>query len=809
MRKFLTLGLTLLVCLSPVLAQNPNHLTMPSVDPHADSIAFAQVRARMDSIRQYRPTVAVVLAGGGARGLAHMGMLRYMEELGIPVDLVGGTSMGGLVSGLYALGYDTPYIDSLVTAIDWSVMMSDKVPDSYESYHRRHLEERFALTIPFHYEEGDVQERIRQDAALKKSLKNIETKTSDRGSEMLTQLGLSLPDGFLLGFNVRNTLSSISVGYQDSLRFEDLPIPFYCVATDMVSMHEMNWTDGDMVDAMRSTMAIPVYFRPVRTRGMILSDGGSRNNFPTDVARAMGADIIIGSEMSVPREYATLSNLPGLMMQNVSMLTTDASRINREYADILLTHTLEGYNMLSFDDESVKAIIQLGYEEALKHKEEFEALARKVGTSGIHRNGKRATDLGQEKVLIDKIDITGITEDERDRLLGARFMSKTGLYGRKEIDDILARLYGSRVFESVTYQLLGTEEPYTLVFNCQKGQTNELGLGFHIDQEEIVYLSSYIGIGTRKLSGPRLIGELKLGNNPIVNLEGAYRPKHNLPIVGLGVQGRYNQYQLSYLGNEAMFQSANARVNLFLEDPHIAYGAARLGVSLEGEPYENYLGSDFQWKGWDWKSHWFSAFTNLKLETFNDGYFPTRGVRLALDGRYVFNGYSIFLEQKALPGEHTEGKVPAYFSGVGQASAAFTAGRLTFVPTLYLGWNSAENGMINPIHSLCAGGIIPGRHADSQIPYFGYSQMPCLYDDFLASPQLDVRYRLNHTMYLSAKAALLQNAEKFGGLFTSRIDSYAFGLEFGVKTMAGPLYLDAHWCDQTHFGINLSYGFFF
>ncbi len=118
-KQLLLLSVLLPVCL---LGQN-NNLIMPSVDPVADSLAFLRVQARMDSIRAYRPTVAVVLAGGGARGMAHLGVLRYMEENGIPVDLIGGTSMGGLVAGLYSLGYDAQYLDSLVRAIDWTVMM--------------------------------------------------------------------------------------------------------------------------------------------------------------------------------------------------------------------------------------------------------------------------------------------------------------------------------------------------------------------------------------------------------------------------------------------------------------------------------------------------------------------------------------------------------------------------------------------------------------------------------------------------------------------------------------------------------------
>ena len=123
---------------------------------------------------------------------------------------------------------------------------------------------------------------------LEKVMDDIETRSSDVATEVMTQVGMGLPDGYLFGYNVRNTLSSVSVGYQDSLSFEHLPIPFFCVATDMYSMSEKNWTSGLLVDAMRSTMAIPFYFRPVRTQDMVLSDGGTRNNFPVDIAKAMG-----------------------------------------------------------------------------------------------------------------------------------------------------------------------------------------------------------------------------------------------------------------------------------------------------------------------------------------------------------------------------------------------------------------------------------------------------------------------------------------------------------------------------------------
>ena len=247
----------LLICtsLSAVVGTAQTRFSAPSVDPEGDSLAIVRVRAKMDSIRRtcHRPTVAVVLGGGGARGMAHLGVLRYLEEMGIPVDMVGGTSMGGLVSGLYSLGFGAEYLDSLVRAIDWTVMMSDKIPDSFQTYKVRRNKERFALTIPFHYDDEDMRSRIDRQTRYNKNYEQSDTRTGDMSQEMMAKVGMGLPDGFLFGYNVRNTLSSVTVGYQDSVAFDELPVPFFCVATDMLSLNEKNWTAGSLVDAMRST----------------------------------------------------------------------------------------------------------------------------------------------------------------------------------------------------------------------------------------------------------------------------------------------------------------------------------------------------------------------------------------------------------------------------------------------------------------------------------------------------------------------------------------------------------------------------
>ena len=800
------LSLAALLVSAAALAQNANGLVMPSVDPVADSIAISAVRARMDSIRKHRPTVAVVLGGGGARGMAHIGMLKYLEERGIPVDLIGGTSMGGLVSGLYALGYDAPYLDSLVKAIDWTVMMSDKVPDSYQSYKRRKHNERFALNVPFHYETEDALARLKKEMNLDKAMNGVKTHSSDMGAEVMTKLGMGLPDGFLLGYNVRNTLSSVSVGYQDSISFRELPIPFYCVATDMYSMSEKNWTSGTLVDALRSTMAIPFYFRPVRTQGMVLSDGGTRNNFPVDIARAMGADIVIGSEMPVPRSLMELSSLVSLVMQNISMMSSDAARVNRKNTDILLQHELPGYNMLSFDDESVRDIIQQGYDLAAANKEQFDEIARKVGAPQPRKvTHPRAIDLGQQKIHIGSIDVEGISDEEEAMLLGSRFIPKSGLYGRSEIEAFISYLYGTRAFESVTYRIEGDEEPYALIFDCRKGQTHDLSAGVHIDNDEIVYASLFLGLNTRKLSGWQLSTALKVGNNPILTVEGAYKPLGHLPIIGLGLNARMIQEN----GAEVTRSETYPRLDLFIEDARLVYGKMRAGISAETNSILGYNSYDGRTLHWDAKHGRLSAFANLCLDTFDESYFPTKGFRMSVNARYMFYGKQEGWDE--VTDSPAYSPIKPYFVGLSSLSGAMTSGRFTFIPHLYFGFTNATPNAIHPMHRLAAGGLVAGRYYDNQIPYFGTVRGCRTYTGFILSPQADIQFQLNRKNFLTARGALLGDNLKFSQIFRDELTppAYAFGLEFGRKTIAGPLKVGVVWDRNSHFNGYFSFGYDF
>ena len=785
---------------------------LPSADPAADSLAFARVRARMDSIRQYRPTVGLVLAGGGARGLAHLGVIKYMEELGIPVDVITGTSMGGLVGGLYALGYKHDQLDSLVRDIQWPVMMSDNIPNDFVSYKIRKYRERFVIRIPFHYDNEDLAVRLKQQRIIDKMAAEAGNSSSDMMQEALNKIGIGMPDGFLFGLNVRNMLSSVSVGYQDSLSFADLPIPYACVATDMYTLAPKYWTEGSITSAIRSTMAIPFYFRAVRGNGEILLDGGMRNNFPVDIAREMGADIIIGSDMSIHRRLDELNSPVDFVFQTITLLSSGALGPAKEMLDLGVHHELAGYNMLSFDDKSVDDIIDQGYQNAIASREMFESIAARVAgrpAPDVVRH-KPAVNLAQSGVYVDKVRFSGINDDEVSKILHKSEFPKNGIYDRDTVEKLLNKIYGTNAFESVTYHLEGHEEPYTLVLECQKGQVNDFAVGIHADTDEFVSAALHVGLGTRRLAGHRFTGDIKLGTNPSLNLDLAYRARIGLPTVGITFRNRLINTTSGYSADVSN-KFLTSAIDLYLEDSRMRFGSLKTGFTAEMNPYENYLSYGEHWIGWDWKSYWLSAFVTLRHDTFNDGYFPTKGLCFYLNGRYVFKGYSISLDPSLYNSKRgtptKDGSVPAYASILAGAEAAFSIGNdFTFLPSFHAGLYTVDQEYLNFSHLITMGGFMGGRYTERQMPFFGFPTGYRVCRNFNVSGKLDLRYRLARKNFITARGGLYIDAGTIEG-FENLAPLLAFGGELARQTVVGPLKVAVQWCDVIGFSVFASIGF--
>ena len=839
MKRWISVLLILCSLNLDIFAQNPSTTNgapdssskpiLSSADPATDEAAFAKVRARLDSIRQYRPTVGLVLAGGGARGLAHLGVIKYMEELGIPIDVVTGTSMGGLVGGLYALGYKHDQLDSLVRAIEWPTMMSDNIPNKYISYTLRKYRDKFVVRIPHHYDEDDVVDKIKNQQIVEKMAEETESNTADMLSETISRMGVGLPDGYLYGLNVRNMLSSVSVGYQDSISFADLPIPYVCVATDLYAMTPKYWTSGSITDALRSTMAIPFYFRAVRKEGEVLLDGGMRNNFPVDVAKALGADIIIGSDMSIHRELNELNSPVDFLMQTITLLASStngpAQEILANDRNVGVHHELKGYSMLSFDEASVNDIIDQGYRNARENQAMFQAIAAEVAgrpDPGVARH-RPAVNLALRKVRVREIRFDGIGEHERSRIQYMDDVPADGLYDRAIIERLLNDIYGTNAFEAVAYHLEGTEEPYTLVFECQKGQTNDFAVGVRADTDETVAVALRYGIGTRRLTGLRFQADLKLGTNPSFSVDWGTKSRVGLPSYGIIFRGRLLNTTAGYVGEENRRKLTMA-TDVYLEDTRIHSGSMRLGLSAEMDPYSHHLSPvEFQ-NRWNWKDHWLSAFANFKYDTFNDGYFPTRGVRIGLKGRYVFKGYSSDLDPDT-PRWNEEwatttegGKVPRYITTMGSLEAALSIGEhFTVLPKLYAGWyrpfgvnlrDVSPYPYVNIRHVVTVGGFIPDRYTENQIPFFLWSNGYRETFGVSTLGQLDLRYGFGRKHYITIRGGAFSDIYSLDTLSAEDM-IWGVGAEYALKTLVGPLKVAAQWGPGFGASVYASIGFDF
>src|SRR5215475_1203099 len=320
-----------------------------------------------------RRRIGLVLSGGGARGLAHIGVLEWFEQHRIPVDYIAGTSMGGLLGGLYATGMRPEEISRLTSRLDWDKLLSG--PPSYDELSFRRKEDRRAYPSILEFGWRD---------------------------------GLRLPLAINPAHYIGLLLDRLTLPYSTVTSFDDLPIPFRCVATDMIAAQPVVLKDGSLAQALRATMAIPGIFTPIEIGGKVLADGGLLDNVPSGVVQAMGADLIIAVNVGTPlgtRE--DLQSLPGILSQVISVTTIGNERRGLQLADIVITPELDGFSSFDFRDRAV--IQQRGYMAATLHATELEALSldeRSWQQYLADRNTRRRTIVPAPAGIV----VTGIPE---------------------------------------------------------------------------------------------------------------------------------------------------------------------------------------------------------------------------------------------------------------------------------------------------------------------------------------------------------------------------------------------------------------
>ncbi len=366
---------------------------------------------------QPRPRIGLVLEGGGALGFAHIGVLQYLEEHHIPVDLVVGTSMGGLVGGLYAIGNTPAQIRQFTDDIDWDAVLSGATDFQDLSFRRKEDKQNFPNRL-----------------------------------ELGLKHGVSLPLGLNSGYQVGLLLARVTLAYPNKMNFNDFPIPFRCVATDVTAGQKKVFDHGSIAQALRATMSIPAVFAPVRIDGHLYTDGLAVDNLPVDVAKQAGADIVIAVYLDPgppnPKAYDSMFTVAS---KNFSIMISANELRNMQAADILLSADVRGFTSSSFND-SVE-IIPKGYAAAQKKQQMLAGLAlndRDWNAYVARRDAKERHTIAVPQFIQVVGDKTDYVRTLQESL--AQFAGKP--LDPAELVKPLTRITGTGVISSATYSMV-------------------------------------------------------------------------------------------------------------------------------------------------------------------------------------------------------------------------------------------------------------------------------------------------------------------------------------------------------------------
>jgi len=394
-----------------------------------------------------RKKVAVVLCGGGAMGTIHIGALKVLEEAGIPIDMVTGTSMGSIIGGMYAVGYDAADIEAIINSMDWGDILRDRL-----SMRNQTLAERERQNIYlFDY-------RLFLD------------KSQD-----------TLAGGFIRGINVEKTLRHY-LRQPEDIDFKSLPRPFGCIATDLVTDSEVVLDHGSLAQSIRASMAVPGIFAPVRMDPYILVDGGTKNNFPADLARKMGADIVIGirTDLGLNDKYYSTSDI---LERSVGADIHNRSDENDKYCDLIIRVPVRGYSAAHFYRSAIKELIKRGEEATRAQMDSIMILKEKVGVPANYRPNYSIIQLSD----IDNTQAGKLVNEEN-----AKNSIKASIGLRYDNEELVAAqigatyYFGNKLDKTLDLTLrLGKRTMGCLAWNMMPKPHRKLGFSYEIWHENI------------------------------------------------------------------------------------------------------------------------------------------------------------------------------------------------------------------------------------------------------------------------------------------------------------------------------------
>jgi NTE family protein len=726
------------------------------------------------------PKVGLVLSGGGAKGLAHIGTLKVLEEAGVQIDYIGGTSMGAIVGALYASGYSAHQLDSIFKSTDFTDLIQDNVPRGAKTFYEKEDSERYALSLPFE------------------------------------NFKVSFPQAISGGQNIYNLLVQLLFHVKDVQDFGKLPIPFLCVATNVETGEEILLDKGYLPEAIVASGTFPSLFEPAEIEGQILIDGGVVNNYPIDHVKAMGADMIIG--VDVQHDLATresLSSATEILLQINNYRTVNDMKSKSKKTDIYIRPDIDEFSVIDF--ERGREIIDNGEISARAKMDQFVQIAEAQKSEPKPKKNIKLMD----SLTINRMIIEGNDRYTRGYIKGKLRFNLSEKIAFEDLKQGINNLSATGNFKAIRYDLVSNGLGTDLILKLKEEPTKMfIKMSAHYDD---LYKSAALINLTKKnflMKDDVASFDFILGDHIRYNMQ-YYLDKGYYWSFGVNsrltdfdadidfslIRGNFNvpddpniqriNVDVTDLTNQVYLQTVLQEEFAFVigaEHKFINYSTRTLNQvdpeAEEGSQSANRR-SNFE------NSNYFSAYSQIKLDTYDDKYFPTKG--LLFDGDFHFYAFSSDYNKNFKEFAVAKAKLGGVFSLFHNLSLNL----------------ETEGGVKLGTSSVATFDFILGGFGNNFVnnftPFFGYDFLSIPGNSYVKSyGRLDYRFAPKQHMLFSANIANVADDLFRTGDWFEEPNFIGFGLGYGFESFLGPIQLYYSWSpevDNGNFFVSVGYWF--
>ena len=544
--------------------------------------------------------LGLTLSGGGAKGLAHIGVLKVLEEEGIQPHFISGTSMGSIVGGLYAIGYTAADLEKVAHTVAWLEYFNDDVTRNFKPIEDKETSEKYQFSFPV--ENGKIQ----------------------------------FPKGFIKGAKMSMLLSLLTLPVHQTKNFNDFSIPFCCVATDLITGEGYVFDKGYLPDAMRASACIPTVFEPAEAEDLILIDGMFARNLPVDDVLNMGADLVLAVDVGAPlATKEELTSFFGILGQTTSFGMVKSTEEQQKKSDVLIIPELK--NMGSLDFSNVDTIIARGEKAARAMLPQIRALKKHLELSGTPPPKKRPPLVIPTTLNITSIEFSGDDKSNKTTLLRHLKIKPPQVLTQKELTEKLLGMYSSGFFTYVDYSLIPEGDGYQLLVKSKQSSNLYLRVGGFYDTNVNAAIMLNGTFRNLLVKGSRLSVDVRVSETPGIFLDYLIHT-NSRPNFGLRIDGKWNFYNGDYFENENLadgFGMQHAKDQIGLYSGISSHSSLWLGWGTEIYVQKQIFSTQELESANLSQNYLFLEYSRDKL---NRKYFSTKGYKIDFKGKYVIKG---------------------------------------------------------------------------------------------------------------------------------------------------------------------------